>query len=202
MPRPRIHDPAQVLDTAERLIADLGPEEITVRGLADAAGIPNSTIYHSFGSLPALLGRAWLRAATHHSDVQAGLVDAAPDPVDAIVAAADTPAVVADTRPHAARLMITVSPDRILSPHLPDEIVDALHVLDKRLVRLLVRLARGLWDRGDGRAVEVITTCVVDLPTALYRRDLATGEVSVDTRQRLAAAVRAVLALPPPPRRH
>ncbi|WP_329062987.1 TetR/AcrR family transcriptional regulator [Amycolatopsis sp. NBC_01480] len=264
MPRPRIHDPERLLDVAERLIADVGPEEVTVRGLAVAAGVPNSTIYHSFGSLPALIGRAWLRGAGYFLDVQTqlveqalagggplaasdggvglpapagvaggadltaaaeavgaaalplvggvvgaaglpvvgGAVSAADSPaVAAVVAAADTSAVVAELRPEAARLMLTVSPDRILGPQLPEDVLEDLHALDKRLVRLLVRLARELWQRGDGAAVEVITTCVVDLPTALLKRDLAAyGAAGPETRRRLAAAVRAVLALPPPDR--
>jgi hypothetical protein len=65
--------------------------------------------------------------------------------------------------------------------------------VDKRLIALLVRLARMVWDRGDGLAVEVITTCVVDLPTAFFRRDITDPLV----RERLAAAVRAVLTVPP-----
>ena len=214
MPRPRIHDPERLLDVAERLIAEAGPEEVTVRGLAVAAGVPNSTIYHSFGSLPALIGRAWLRGAGYFLDVQTQLVDRAlsggrpaadgvadSPAVAAVVAAADTSAVVAERRPEAARLMLTVSPDRILGPQLPGDVLEDLHELDKRLVRLLVRLARELWQRGDGAAVEVITTCVVDLPTALLKRDLAAyGAAGPEARRRLAAAVRAVLALPPPDR--
>ncbi|HEY3709418.1 MAG TPA: helix-turn-helix domain-containing protein [Amycolatopsis sp.] len=264
MPRPRIHDPERLLDVAERLIAERGPEEVTVRGLAVAAGVPNSTIYHSFGSLPALLGRAWLRGAGYFLDVQTqlveqalagggavaavdggagsaavagaaggaglpgvagmvggadfpaaagvvavadvpavgGIVSAADSPaVAAVVAAADTPAVVAERRPESARLMLTVSPDRILGPQLPGDVLEDLRALDKRLVRLLVRLARELWQRGDGAAVEVITTCVVDLPTALLKRDFAAyGAAGPEARRRLAAAVRAVLALPPPDR--
>lgn len=198
MPRPRIHDPELILDTAERLIADLGPEALTVRRLALEAGVPNSTIYHAFANLPALIGRTWLRAATFFLDEQERLVDEAANPVEAVVAAADTPAVVADARPDAARMMIAVPSKRVLGPQLPDDVAEALHALDKRLVRLLVRLARQLWNRGDGQAVEVITACVVDLPTALLRRELATGPASRESRERLAAAVRAILALEPP----
>lgn len=121
--------------------------------------------------------------------------------VAAVVAAADTPAVVAERRPESARLMLTVSPDRILGPQLPEDVLEDLRALDKRLVRLLVRLARELWQRGDGAAVEVITTCVVDLPTALLKRDFAAySAAGPEARRRLAAAVRAVLALPPPDR--
>ncbi|MBB4683099.1 TetR/AcrR family transcriptional regulator [Amycolatopsis jiangsuensis] len=203
MARPRIHDPERILDAAERLVAVLGPGELTVRRLAQEAGVPNSVLYHAFGSLPALVGRTWLRAATFFLDEQERLVGealAAGDRVGAVVAAADTPAVVAAVRPEAARLMISVPADRVLGPQLPEDLVDALHALDKRLVRLLVRLAREQWGRGDGAAVEVITTCVVDLPTALLRRELATGPATADSRRRLSAAVRAVLSLPPPDR--
>ena len=63
-----------------------------------------------------------------------------------------------------------------------------------------------LWGRRDGPSVEVITTCVVDLPTALLRRHLGrltadgAAQVPADARARLAAAVRAVLDLEPPRR--
>jgi AcrR family transcriptional regulator len=193
MPRPRVHDLDALLDVAERLVAESGAGNVTVRGLAAAAGVPNGTIYHAFGSLSALLARVWLRAATAFLDLQTSLVDEATTPVDAVVAAAGTPAVFAACRPAAARMLLTVKADRLFGPELPDELADALHALDKRLVALLVRLARLLWDRGDGLAVEVVTTCVVDLPTALFRRDITDPLV----RERLAAAVRAVLTVPP-----
>ena len=193
MPRPRVHDLGELLDTAERLVAERGAENVTVRGLAAAAGVPNGTIYHAFGSLNALLAQAWLRAATAFLDLQTELADQAPTAADAVVAAAGTPAVFAAQRPAGARMLLTVKQDRLFGPDLPDELADALHALDKRLIALLVRLARRMWDRGDGLAVEVITTCVVDLPTALFRRDL-TGPL---VRERLAAAVRAVLTVPP-----
>jgi AcrR family transcriptional regulator len=195
VPRPRIHDLNQLLDTAEQLVADGGVERVTVRALAAAADVPNGTIYHAFGSLGALLGQVWLRVVTDYLDCLTALVDAAPDPVAAVVAAADTPAV---ARPGAARIMVTVKPERFLRHPMPDDLVDRLHAQDKRLVGQLVRLADLMWGRRDGRAVEVVTTCVVDLPTALYRRPLSHGEpLSAGIRARLAAAVRAVLTVPP-----
>ncbi|WP_072480908.1 TetR/AcrR family transcriptional regulator [Amycolatopsis australiensis] len=193
MPRPRVHDLDRLLDVTEQLVASSGLGNVTVRALAAAAGVPNGTIYHAFGSLNALLARAWLRAATAFLDLQTALVDEAATPVEAVVAAAGAPAVFAARRPAGARMLLTTKADRLFGPELPEELADALHALDKRLVTLLVRLARMLWDRGDGLAVEVVTTCVVDLPTALFRRDLTDPLV----RDRLAAAVRAVLTVPP-----
>jgi AcrR family transcriptional regulator len=193
VPRPRVHDLGELLDVAERLVAEAGAGHVTVRGLAAAAGVPNGTIYHAFGSLSAVLAQVWLRAATRFLDLQTELVDRAPGAVAAVVAAADAPAVFAAEHPAAARMLLTTKADRLFGPDLPDELADALHALDKRLVALLVRLARLVWGRGDGLAVEVVTTCVVDLPTALFRRDPTDPLV----RDRLAAAVRAVLTVPP-----
>ncbi|NUP68496.1 MAG: helix-turn-helix transcriptional regulator, partial [Nonomuraea sp.] len=77
MPRPRIHDLDRLMDVAERLVAQGGPERFTVRALAAASGVPNGAIYHAFGSLPVLLGRVWLRAAADFLDLQEELVAAA-----------------------------------------------------------------------------------------------------------------------------
>lgn len=216
MPRPRVHDLDQLLDTAEQLVVEGGSERLTVRRLAAASGVSNGAIYHAFGSLAALQGRMWLRAATEFLDLQAELIDrelsGAPatdfdTAMSAVVAAAGAPARFADRRPAAARMLMTVRREQLLGPELPTELADALIDLDRQLVTsVLCRLALALWGRRDGPSVEVITTCVVDLPTALLRRPLAeltahgTAQISADVRARLEAAVRAVLALPPPGR--
>ncbi|UJW32085.1 TetR/AcrR family transcriptional regulator [Saccharothrix sp. AJ9571] len=200
MPRPRVHDLDALLDTAERLVAEVGAAGVTARSLAAAAGVPNGTIYHAFGSINALLGRVWLRAASDFLDLQIELADR-DDPVDAVLGAASTPAVFAQRRPAAARMLLLVKREHLLGPDLPGELADDLLALDKRVVSLLVRLTHRMWGRRDGPAVEVLTTCVVDLPTALFRRALSgpPGDgVSADTRRRLEAAVRAVLAIDPP----
>jgi len=268
MPRPRVHDLHRLLDTAERLIAEVGTSGLTVRGLAAAANVGNGTIYHAFGSMGALAAQVWLRAAGDFLDLQTELVDRAisesplvstgpastpaadttatgfahaTQAVEAVIAAANAPAVFAARRPAAARMLLTVKQEQLLGPHLPAELADAILALDKRVVSLLTRLTHLVWQRRDARAVEVLTTCVVDLPTAFFRRALtgpmpglaltgpADGHVPTgpatepaattptdehaapitesappshaDARERLAAAVRAVLAVGPPPSR-
>ncbi|MER7498872.1 helix-turn-helix domain-containing protein [Nonomuraea pusilla] len=212
MARPRVHDLDQLLDVAERLVADGGPERFTVRALAAASGVSNGAIYHAFGSLPVLLGRLWLRAAGDFLDLQVELADAVRGgdreaAVEAVVAAASTPAVFADRRPAAARMLVAVRRDQLLGPEVPQELAEAMFALDKRLIALLTRLSRALWGRADGASVEVVTLCLVDLPTAVFRRALTEPTtdgrpvIGADTRARLEAAVRAVLTLPPPPPR-
>ncbi|MFB4320508.1 TetR/AcrR family transcriptional regulator [Actinomadura sp. 21ATH] len=215
MARPRMYDPELIMDAAERLVAGSGPDGVTIRGLAAAAGVSNGAIYHAFGSLPVLLGRVWLRAAGDFLDLQETAVREAAESggppagaaVDAVVAAADAPAVFALRRPAAARMLMSVNRERLLGPGLPDQLAADLLALDRRLLDLLKRLARGLWGRADAAAVAVITLCVVDLPTAAFRRPLtapvtdegatAVTPIDTDTRRRLEAAVRAVVTIPP-----
>ncbi|GIH78269.1 TetR family transcriptional regulator [Planobispora longispora] len=206
------------MDAAERLVAGSGPDGVTIRGLAAATGVSNGAIYHAFGSLPVLLGRVWLRAAGDFLDLQETAVQKAAESegpsagaaMDAVAAAADAPAAFALRRPAAARMLMGVSREQLLGPGLPDQLAADLLALDRRLLDLLKRLARGMWGRADAAAVAVITLCVVDLPTAAFRRALtapladeaatAATPIEADTRQRLEAAVRAVLTIPPPGR--
>jgi len=89
--------------------------------------------------------------------------------------------------------------DDLLGPDTPTDVATQLRDLDRLLVESMVRLARALWDRKDAAAVDVITICIVDLPTAiLLHRNRINDPVA---RERLHAAVRAVLSVGAPPSR-
>ncbi|GAA2413006.1 helix-turn-helix domain-containing protein [Mycolicibacterium llatzerense] len=204
MPRPRVYDLDAVLDAAESLAVEAGPAGVTTRAVAAAAGISNGAIYHNFGSRTELVARTWLRAARRFLDVQTELVDAAladkaADPVDAVVAAAQAPAVFYERRRQSAQLAWRVQRDQLLGPDLPASLAAELKDLDRQLIDLMVRLSSHLWDRRDGAAVDAITVCIVDLPTAII---LSRNRISNSwARDRLSAAVRAVLADEPTPTR-
>jgi AcrR family transcriptional regulator len=205
MPRPRLYEPDRVLDAVESLAVASGPAAVTIRGISAAVGVSNGALYHSFGSRSGLVGHAWLRAGRRFLTVQNSLVDTAlsetspADPIAAVVAAADAPAVFAEQYPDSAKLLFTVHRDELLNSDVPDEIATELSDLDRMLVGLMIRLAVSLWDRKDARAVDAITTCIVDLPTAILlvrdRLDSATA------REHLRVAVRAILDIGPPPLR-
>ncbi|MDE1674159.1 TetR/AcrR family transcriptional regulator [Nocardia gipuzkoensis] len=205
MPRPRTHDLDHLMDAAERMAVDSGPAAVTVRALSEATSVSNGAIYHAFGSRAGLMGRVWLRAAQRFLALQREAVDRASaagtapeDAVEAVVAAADTPAEFLLQQPASGRFLLTVSRQELLgSSEFPDDIAEELRRLDQFLVELFIVLARGVFDRGDREAVAVIRDCVVELPTALLLRGRRNPDPAV--RQRLAAAVRAVLALPLPP---
>ena len=89
----------------------------------------------------------------------------------------------------------TVRRPDLLGASLPEDLARDLFRLDHELGELMAELATALWNRRDGAAVDVVHSCIVALPTGLllhtnrYRDPVA--------RRRLAAAVRAVLALGP-----
>jgi AcrR family transcriptional regulator len=200
VPRPRVYELDSVLDAAESLAGQAGAAGVTTRAVAAAAGVSNGAIYHNFGSRAELVARTWLRAARRFLDVQTELVDkvlATPgvDPVEAVVAAADAPAEFAHRHPQSSRLLWRIPRDQLLEPDLPDSLSAELGALESDLIALMIRLSMLLWDRRDGVAVDAITLCIVDLPTSIIlSRNRITNTWA---RNRLKAAVRAVLAEEP-----
>ena len=197
MPRPKQLDPELVLDAVEELLAEGGRAAVTIRALGERAGASNGSIYHSFGSLDAVLGRAWLRRAEQFLALQRAAVDEAlahDEPVRAVQAAADITAVLAEGELRAARLVVHLQRDELLTDALPAEVAERLVALDAALLDTLKVLARSVFGRAGAAAVDVVTTCVVRLPAALLFPEVRSGAVRRLTRDQLAAAVAAVLA--------
>lgn len=196
-----MHDPDAVLDAVENLVARSGPTAVTIRAISAAVGVSNGAVYHTFTSRGGLMGRAWLRAGQRFLAVQTSLVGEAlasggPDgPTEAVVAAADAAVMFNEQYPGSSTLVLRVRREEVLADDVPGDVADDLRLLDKHLVALMVRLARAVWDRKDAAAVDAITSCVVDLPTALLLRRGRLG--SPTARAQLHAAVRAVLAVGP-----
>jgi hypothetical protein len=87
--------------------------------------------------------------------------------------------------------------EELLGDEIPAELAGEVNELQNELVDLMIRLSTSMWDRKDAKAVDVISTCVVDLPTAiLLRRNRLDDPLA---RELLRAAVRAVLEIGPPP---
>lgn len=188
------------MDAVESLAVASGPAAVTIRAVSAAVGVSNGALYHTFESRSGLMGRAWIRAARRFFTMQHDLVDQAladGDPQAAVVAAADAPAVFADRYPDSSKLLWLVSREELLDSDLPDDVAAELHDLHRSLIDLMIRLADKLWDRRDARAVDTITTCIVDLPTSIVlRRDRLANPTA---REHVRASVRAVLDVGPPP---
>ena len=201
MPRSQVHAPDGVLDAAEELLVERGRAALTVRALAERSGASNGSIYHAFGSLETVAAAAWLRRAQRFLALQRGAVDdalATGDGRRAVQAAADAPARLAEEHPRAAELVVTLRRDDLLTDEVAPAVADGLRALDAALVDTLRLLARAVWNRADAAAVDVVTSCVVRLPSALLFDEIRTGQVRPHTRAQLAAAVGAVLDCGPP----
>lgn len=198
MARPRTHEIDDLLDAAERLLAGGGEGAVTIRALAEETGAPSGSLYHAFGSRADLLGRMWLRAALRFLDEQEaamerelGAAAGRRDAVNATVAVASVPALMADRFPESAAVLLKYRRDEILGKEPSSELRSELERLDDRLRSVLKRLADGLWGKHDRRSVETVAVCVVDLPTAILieRRDRLIDPLAV-----LESAIRGVLA--------
>ncbi|WP_395309099.1 helix-turn-helix domain-containing protein [Mycobacterium sp. AMU20-3851] len=198
MPRPRVYDLDAVLDAVEGLVAAQGHAAVTVRAVASAAGLSNGALYHNFSSRSELMGRAWMRAGTRFLALQREAVGSASG-VEKVVAAAEAPAEFAARHPGSARLVLTVRREEILGHELSEQLTAELFGLDALLVQVMIELAEQLWGRRDAAAVDTITICIVDLPTAILLSRNRLHDPSA--RAQLRAAVRAVLDHGPPPRK-
>ncbi|MED5816361.1 helix-turn-helix domain-containing protein [Mycolicibacterium sp. 050232] len=197
MPRPRVYDPDAVLDAAESLAVHSGPAAVTIRAISDTVGLSNGALYHSFGSRAGLLGQVWLRAGRRFLALQRELVEAAPQGAGAIAAAAYAPVVFAERHPASARLMLQVRREQVLGNDLPADLAEQAHELEKLLVDLMIELSMTTWDRRDRAAVDTVTTCIVDLPTAILLHRNRLNDPTA--RRQLSAAVAAVLEVGPAP---
>lgn len=205
MTRRRLHDPDAILDAAERLVVDGGRGALTVRALTRETGASNGAIYHEFGSVEAVVARAWLRRARQFLTVQRQCVQDAwsttPSgrrPVAAVVAAADAVAVCGIAEPVAAQLLTRIDRDAVLVDGLPDDLATELRALDSDVTGLMRELADSLWGRWDSDTASVMFTCLVRLPAALLFPSLRAGRVDPLARAHLRAAVEAALAVPIP----
>jgi AcrR family transcriptional regulator len=191
MPRPQVYDRDAMLDAAEELAVVSGVKAVTIRAVAERAGISNGAIYHAFGSRGGLVGRAWVRAARRFLALQQRAVDAEDQPVRAVIAAADAPAVFSERYPSSARLLLGTRREELIG-QAPAEVQAELRALDIDLRDLLIGLSIAMWGRKDAASVALIEDCVVGLPTGLMlRRPMPPTD---DARRRLAAAVQAILS--------
>lgn len=198
MARPREHDLDEILDHARALWVSDGMAGVTVRALSARSGVSNGALYHAFGSRDGLLARVWAREAVRFLAFQEGEVEAAlarESAEDAVVAAALATAGYARHDEAGARLLLSVSGDALASSELSEEQAGELTRLRRELGRLIVRLARALWDREDTAALTLVRYCVVDLPSALLlSRSRLSDPVA---RHALEAAVRGIVGAGP-----
>ncbi|MDT5136263.1 MAG: hypothetical protein QOD58_525 [Mycobacterium sp.] len=202
MPSPTLQEHDYVLDSTENLVAQDGIDAVTIRALTKATGVSNGAIYRTFESRGGLLGRVWIRAEQRFLGQLTSFVEEATarpgsEPLDAVYAAAETSLLYPELYPGSAACLMTVHRHDVVSQPMPREIAEQLQALELQLTDVMAQLAEALWQRSDAGAVDLIATCILDLPKWIARR----GErYSLSMRRDyLRAAVRSVLEVGPPP---
>lgn len=202
MPSPTVQEHDHVLDSTEDLVAQDGIEAVTIRALTKATGVSNGAIYRTFESRGGLLGRVWIRAEQRFLGQLTGFIEEATarpgsEPLDAVYAAAETSLLYPELHPGSAACLMTVHRHDVVNQPMPREIAEQLQALELQLTDVMAQLAEALWQRSDAGAVDLIATCIVDLPKWIARGGKRYS-LSIQ-RDYLRAAVRSVLEVGPPP---
>jgi AcrR family transcriptional regulator len=166
MPRPALFTIDELLDAAATLLAADGPAAVTMSAVARAVGAPSGSMYHRFPTRAALCGELWTRTEERfHAGVTAALATSE-DPQARCVAAARYTVQWCREHPVEAQVLLTGA-DALGAADWPD----ALTSRRKRLHRALRRTLAGLAADQDR-----VNAAVIDIPYAVVRRHLITGQ--------------------------
>lgn len=149
---------------ALRLVADRGPQAVTVAALADEIGAPTGSIYHRYRSREQLLAELWMDVVESFQD---GFV--------AQLARASTVVEVADVgrfmvcwvreHPLEARLLLLHRRQDFLSgDQWPSELATRAAALEPQLGSALRACAERLYGRADADAITRLRYALLDVP--------------------------------------
>lgn len=115
MPPPKVHDAAlrtALLVQTSQLVAEHGPEAVSVRAAAAAAGTSTSAVYALFGSREVLLGAVAREAVARFAD-HLSAVPTTDDPVGDLLGLGMAYRTSALEDPHFYRVMFDAGPSRL-----------------------------------------------------------------------------------------
>jgi AcrR family transcriptional regulator len=182
-----------ILDSAREVIIERGLRGATVEAIARAAGVPVGSIYHRFRSIDELLARVWLRAV-RRSQTRALAVPTDPgQPLRSAVAVALAMYDHCLADPHDTLLLDVLHRGEVLALDL-GPLAAEVESANDGIVAMMDALARALYGRAGRRGRDLVLLALVDLPHGFAHRQLVAGQRTPARRERLPAAVRAVLA--------
>lgn len=188
----RVFSTEAILDAARAVVVTRGARGATVEAISREAGVPVGSIYHRFDSLAELLARAWLRAA-RRSQERALAVPVSPErPLESAVAVALAMYDLCLEQPEDTLLLDALGRAELLTMEL-GALRGELEVVNERVEALMAGLARALFGRADARTRDLVLLALVDMPHGFAHRQLTSGTRTPARRERLAAAVEAVL---------
>ncbi|WP_280489703.1 TetR/AcrR family transcriptional regulator [Nocardia carnea] len=184
------HDADRLLDAAAELLARGGPAAVTMSGVARIAGAPSGSVYHRFPDRPALLAALWLRALQRfHNELLAVLTLG--EPQEAIRRSARTSLDWARHNPREAGVLLAGAKEldeQNWSEQARAETARADAALRDALAALVATVGDSTPDAADR-----VLLAVVDLPYAMVKRYLSTGQQIPDHAADLAEQAAAAL---------
>jgi AcrR family transcriptional regulator len=172
--RPAKFDSDQILDAAALLVAEAGPSQATMSGIAARLGAPSGSIYHRFESKDLLLARLWIRTVRRAQEGFVAALDI--DDLDkaGLNAALHIPRWSRRHLADASVLLLYRRED--LAEHWPDELGAELSTLNSPLERAVREFTRRLLGQVTAAGLQTVTFALVDVPYAACRRYLLAGK--------------------------
>jgi AcrR family transcriptional regulator len=181
-----------ILDAAREVIVTRGARGATVEAIARQAGVPVGSIYHRFSSIDELLTRVWLRAVRRSQQHSLEVPVADEQPLASAQAVALAMYDHCLSEPLDTLLLDALSRTELLAI-TAGELHDELESINAEIETMMARLARALLGTANRAARDLIVLALVDLPHGFAHRQLSSGRVTPARRERLPAAVTAVL---------
>jgi AcrR family transcriptional regulator len=181
-----------ILDAAREVIVTRGTRGATVEAIARQAVVPVGSIYHRFSSIDELLTRVWLRAVRRSQQHSLEVSVADEHPLESAQAVALAMYDHCLSEPLDTLLLDALSRTELLAI-TSGELHDELESINAEIETMMARLARALLGTANRAARDLIVLALVDLPHGFAHRQLSSGRVTPARRERLPAAVAAVL---------
>jgi AcrR family transcriptional regulator len=181
-----------ILDAAREVIVTRGTRGATVEAIARQAGAPIGSIYYRFSSIDELLARVWLRAVRRNQQCSLEVPVAYGHPLESAQAVALAMYDHCLSEPLDTLLLDALSRTELLAI-TSSELHDELESINAEIETMMARLARALLGTANRAARDLVVLALVDLPHGFAHRQLSSGRATPARRERLPAAVAAVL---------
>ena len=164
-------DQAGFLAAARGLIAERGPQAVTVDSVVERMGAPKGSFYYRFASRDALLGELWLKTVLAYQEGFATAIEAG----DGLSAALHTPAW---ARRHLddARLLMLYSRHDFVQGDWPAALRSGVADQAERFEACLRRFARGAFGRAGRAEIRRATFVLAEVPIAAVKPHLECRE--------------------------
>ena len=152
-----------MVDAALELAAAVGPQRVTMLGLARALKAPTGSIYHRFESREHLLAEVWMDVV---EEFQGGFVKALADADDVEGAVRVTRQTLAWTRNHLreARLLLLHRRQDFVPGGWPPHLVARAAALEPAVLKALRAFSRRVLGRSDAEAMARVRFALLDAP--------------------------------------